>query len=350
MAEWLQSDDLVSPDWLLAGFDAAQGVYHFAAVDRETYSGSPFLDHRIRPVPTRLAQAEAGQVQQWFDDSAGSRPCTWILHTAFCASTLLASCLDVPGQSLALKEPLVLSRLAQDRRRLQRGPGGPVQDPGWTDHAERVMALSERSYGEERALVKPSNFANALAPELLGPRGAHRRLILLSSGLEELLVSVLKKSEEAEQLMPGFLSALLQDSDYLARVGPLDVGKLNLLQQSAVFWHCQRHQMGRLMATVATDRVMPMTMRQFFDDPLDRIRAAADFAGIDLTENAVAAIVQEKVHSRHAKDRGSAYSPRQHRADAQRIAGQYRSDLDHALAWARALFERSPAPAFPGED
>ncbi len=95
---------------------------------------------------------------------------------------------------------------------------------------------------------------------------------------------------------------------------------------------------------------MPMTMRQFFDDPAARIRAAADFAGIDLKENAVAAIVREKVHSRHAKNQGSAYSPQQHRADAERIAGQYRSDIDRALGWAQQLFDRLPVQSFPGED
>jgi hypothetical protein len=351
MAEWLQPGDLHSPDWLLAGFDTASGVYHFAAVDRETYSESPFLDHRMRPVPQRLAQARVVEVDQWLAGSAtaASRPCTWVLHTAFCASTLLASCLDWPGRSLALKEPLVLSRLAQDRRRSQLGPAGPVQEPGWVGHARRVLALSERSYGAEQALVKPSNFANALVPELLGTGSAHRRFILISSSLQELLVSVLKKSDEAEQLMPGFLSALLQDSDYLERLGPLDVQRLDLLQQSTVFWHCQRHQLDRLRTVVPENRLLRMTMRRFFDDPAGQIDAAARFARLGLAKDEVGHIVRDKVLSRHAKEKGSTYSPRQHREDAQRLADQHRLELERTLDWAQDLFERLPPPAFPGE-
>ena len=106
---------LVSPDWLLAGFDAQKDRYHLAKVSRETYRVSSFLDHRIHPLPTETLSITGQQIDEVLQFVAVP-PANWIFHSGFCCSTLLASCLDHPGNTLVLREPKALSLLAQVTR------------------------------------------------------------------------------------------------------------------------------------------------------------------------------------------------------------------------------------------
>ncbi|MGB5809377.1 MAG: hypothetical protein WBG86_02530 [Polyangiales bacterium] len=149
---------LLSPDWMLAGFEPSGNTFQFVQVDRRTYQKSSFLDHRIQPIPTRVVSVTASQVDEMLD-AAEPNPAGCIFHTAFCASTLLAFCFDHPSCTLVLREPLVLAHLAS---RL-RGLSG-VQDSEFELLAKRVFAVLDRSYRGEQVVVKPSNFANALIP------------------------------------------------------------------------------------------------------------------------------------------------------------------------------------------
>ena len=150
---------LASPDWMLAGFDPEHDVYQFARVSKATYRGSAFLDHRIRPLPDAVRSLPGKEVDVLLRCVA-PQPAGWIFHTAFCASTLLATCLDDEGRTLVLREPAVLSRLAAFERRTGAGGNSAAR--------RRVLALTERSYPAERVIVKPSNYANALLGSVLG--------------------------------------------------------------------------------------------------------------------------------------------------------------------------------------
>ena len=351
MAERLTAVDLETPDWLLAGFDIESQCYHLAHVDRETYRRSAFLDHRIQPVPQQLGLAGAVEADRFLHqvEQGERRPVTIILHTAFCASTLLAGCLDLPGRTLVLKEPLVLSRLAQLKRSHASEADSAMTHADWDRHCRRVLALCERAYGQERVVIKPSNFANALIPEWAAPGAKHRRYVLMSSSLAEMLVSVLKKRTEAEQLMPGFLASLLQDSDYLHRVGELPLQSLDLLQQATVFWHCQRHQLRLFVESGSGAKMHSLTMRQFFDDPRDSLEAVSRFAALPLSTSDIETAVEEKVFSGHSKQQGVAYSPEHHRAEAANLWQSHQSELEQTIHWAQPLLTELPPMSLAGE-
>jgi len=332
--------DLASPDWLLAGFDADRGLYHLAQVSRATYKQTAFLDHRIQPMPTSTLTVDEARLGSALRHTNNPRS-AWIFHTGFCCSTLLASCLDHPGTTLVLREPMVLSRLAQLKRDQQgHHPGQQL--------ISNVLAMCERRYLGEAVLIKPSNFANALLPDLANYDGknAERKIVLMSSGLYSLLVSMMKKKAEAGVTLPGFVRSLLKDSDYQQRTELPEVGALTLLQQSVVFWHCQRYFLQNHIETALPGSFMTLSMERFLAEPEVVLGETSQFLGLGLTESVLQETVRSGAFTRHSKQQQKEYNPQAHQVEQQETAKQFGVEIFEALEWAKPLLEKLPVRPF----
>ena len=177
--------ELLSPDWLLAGFDAGREVLQFVRVSRQTYADSAFLDHQIRPLPETVRTAALEEVDEAIRATA-LPPARYIFHTAFCCSTLLSNCLDHAAQTLVMREPLVLPRLATALRQASAEETVALAAP-----AQRILYLQRRNYAGEPVVVKPSNFANRVMEQESVSDGGPHRWLLMSSSLRSLLLSIL---------------------------------------------------------------------------------------------------------------------------------------------------------------
>lgn len=323
------------PDWLLAGVEPEHDRYAFARVSRATYRDSAFLDHRIRPVPTEVCSLSGAKVDRLLT-AHPPRPAGWIFHTAFCCSTLLAHCLDHPGRTLVLREPAVLSRLAARLR-----PDGPGAGP---DVRRRTLALMERGYGEAPVVIKPSNYANALLPEVGAPgrpAAAARPIVLMSCGLKPLILSVMKKRVEAQRLLPSFTAALLQDSDYARRVRLPPLEDLDLARLAVAFWHAQRHQFQQWLAANGEAAVMLLSMERFLDEPETVLREIDAHFGLDLEGTVWRETVDRGAFRRHAKS-GAVYGADTREAESREVEARHRSRIDAALDWAASLLAVLP--------
>jgi hypothetical protein len=333
---------LASPDWLLAAAEPVPGRFHFARVDRQSYQRSAFLDHRIQPRPTEVHSCTAAEADQVLAGMT-TPPAGWILHTAFCCSTLLASCLDHPGVTLSLREPLVLSHLAAWRRQHV-----PADSQTVHQGVQRVLRLMDRTYPGERVVVKPSNFANALLPELL-QGSPTRRIVLMSSGLRAFLVSILKKEEEAKNRLPVFLEALLQDSDYALRSGLTDVAELDLLQQGFLLWHCQRYAFQAALQS-HPDRFYTLGMERFLQRPLESLQAVSDFLKLGLSQPMLEETVRRGAFRTHSKDTDRQYSADEQAQEKRTLETDYAAELASLLTWAQPMLSTLPVKPFAGED
>ncbi|HSG91458.1 MAG TPA: hypothetical protein VLA56_19735 [Pseudomonadales bacterium] len=167
---------LASPAWFLHHVDLDGGRFGFLRTSRDSLSKASFVDGRS-PLGAdgclHLLPAQAAL--DWFRRAprpAGER--RFLFHVSFCGSTLLARILDVPGRTFAYKEPQALVELADHARGRQ---------PRWVREHERIVDFVTDQYlmpwpGEAATLVKPSNWANNLLPELIGGGGNTRALFL----------------------------------------------------------------------------------------------------------------------------------------------------------------------------
>ncbi|WP_442679355.1 hypothetical protein ACSBM8_17955 [Sphingomonas sp. ASY06-1R] len=88
-----------------------------------------------------------------------------LFHVGFCGSTLLGTLLDRPGKTLVLREPQALTDLAAYRSALDRDA---YRDPGFSDVLAGLLSALYRPWAAGEAIVvKPSNWVNALLPDLV---------------------------------------------------------------------------------------------------------------------------------------------------------------------------------------
>jgi hypothetical protein len=231
--------------------------------------------------------------------SSASAP-HFIVHSAFCCSTLLARALDAPGAAMALKEPQILNELA-DVARAQRLP---------PDVLVTVEGLLARPFGAgERVIIKPSNTVNLLAIPLMEHEAGSRALFLYAP-LERFLRSIADKGMWGRIWARRLFTVLRGDMS--ADFGLSDGERFELtdLQLSALAWLMQ-HAQGAALAARFPDRVRTLDSETFLASRAETLYAVARHFDLAITQEQARAIAQGPVFATHSKEIGRDMDPEQ---------------------------------------
>lgn len=295
------------PQAFLYAWDFSRDCGRFLPLERGTLKASAFLDQRIPA--DRSALRDAAIEDLLAEPVTGTIPDPGLIfHTAFCCSTLFARSLDLPGRSLVLREPLALLQLAD----LQRGLTMFRRKP------ETMLSLTldflARSFlPSERVVIKPTNLANNLAPDMLRSRPQAKALVLYDE-LEPFLLSVLKRPKESHDGIPRFLTRLLVDDDEFQKAFP-NMATMSLTEQAALAWTLQIRSLNRWLASETPGRVRVLPASELLAAPATALTAAARWFELNLDETEASRIAAGPLWSRHAKDERFAYSPAQRGAE-----------------------------------
>ncbi len=219
------------PRWLPDALDAGRRMIRFARIDRAALGKEAFLDQRKNSAVTAWAEARIDDLAPIVRQQA---PPAFILHSAFCGSTLLARALDAPGKTLSLREPNILLDLANARRVVPA-----LQQGGAFDEIAGVIAnlLARPHSDRERVIIKPTNSASPAADA-----AAFRpsKKLYLYGSQKEFLLSLLKKGEQARAFVRLQYNVFALDRTGLGAIEPRKAMSLTDLQIAALVW---RHQL-----------------------------------------------------------------------------------------------------------
>ena len=325
-------------EWLAHRYDPGHDAFHFRRVTREGHARATFLtDAELGPVdPLVIRRLDAIAARP------PSAPLHFILHSAFCCSTLLARAFDVPGVAMGLKEPVVLNDIVGWRA---RGEATGARIAEVVDHS---LAMLARPFGKgEAVIVKPSNVANGLAPVMLALR-PQARALLLHAPLPIYLRSIAKKEMDGRLWVRDLAVKLLQEGAIDLGFGPQDYLAMTDLQVAAVGWLAQ-HARFAALAAKHSDRVRTLDSETLLARPRDTLAALATLFGLHMTGQALDAIVAGPAFTRNSKT-GSRYDPASRIADYDRAAGLHADELCKVEIWARAVADTArvamtlPAP------
>jgi hypothetical protein len=308
--------DLGDARWFAVDLDVVHGLFHLLRVDEMQIEDASFLDNRLLIDWTQATLVPAEVVP-----SRGA-VAAWLWHTSFCGSTLLARMLHVQPHSVALREPLILRRLS-DARQL----GRPFQD----FIVPSVRLLSRAWHQDGHVVIKPTHAALNVAAELMMASPGSRGLLLTSS-LEDFVVSHLKKQQQTLQRIPLLAERALSASGFAQRLDPAALNPPDLLCGAALQWAAQREVAADLLIKTH-GRLLPVHWETLQRDPVDCAQRCAEWLQLSIPEDELAAHAH-KLAGVHAKVPGRRYDAHARQAEARALASRYASEVANTLAWA----------------
>ena len=318
---------LDDPGWFPAGLSPDYLTLQFGRTSRDALARESFLDQRMSGA---LGATEAHPVA---DIVAGGTTIeapypVFIFHSAFCCSTLLARALDVPGQCLALKEPDVLMGLA-NALRMQKN------DNANANLAKTIIGLLSRRFDEdETILIKPTNSANNLLPEVLD---AGARVLLLYGDLQSFLVSVLKKGEACKAFTRTQYNIFSLDEGGLAGIPTRQAMTFTDLQVATLVWRHQLESFQRELARRPGGTVASLDFRHLVERPAATLSAVTSHLRLPHSRVLLEEIATGTVFAQNSKFGDQSYDAQQRAADEASVAAQHAEALDQVQEWAATL-------------
>lgn len=318
---------LAGPELFLSSLDLSRDSLRFTPMSLETYRSSDFLDHRMDRTTGSDVTVGANAFVALFDRvKPEQKPLSFIFHTGYCCSTLLARCLEHLSDTLVLKEPAPLRRLSEswftapkthDLRKFNR----------------IVAIMLARRYREEAVVVKTTSHCINMLPELFDLH-SHNRAVFLLPSLEESLVCYLKdplRRREARFYL-GYLGELVPPD---LPLGPhLAITDAQIV---ALLWMIQVRFYYEIAKPLARERLVVLNSSAFLDDPAQTLRRVVEHFGISATEQDLRQVLESDVFNRYAKGRHLAFNKATRRAHLEWIADIYAREVEFAVNWAKSL-------------
>lgn len=309
--------------WLVHRYDASTDTFQLRHLGRPAHHAATFLTDEYLGVESSPVVMSRRKAKSLINESASVH---FILHSAFCASTMLASGFDLPGVSMGLKEPVLLNDIVGFRRR------GAAPE-AVAERLSDAMDLLARPFGDDQAVVvKPSNIFNGLAPAALAMRPSSQALLLYAP-LPIYLLSVARKGLWCRLWCRELLEGQIRDGivDLGFEIG--DYFRQSDLQIAAVGWLAQQKLFHEILRQFGPDRVAVLDSERLTANPGEALRAVACHFKLGDHKSANDAHPAFNTHSKfggdfRTEDRRTEYDLAQH---------AYGDEIEKVLIWAEAV-------------
>lgn len=325
------------PEYYLNDLNLDAGECIFLSLNKSAYRYSTFLDHRIKAELSETIRAPLALIQDAvasLETEAEPRSISYILHTAFCCSTLISNCLDIEGICCALREPVVLMQMANYKRL-----GGQYHFSGaeWRRLLDTVLFLLAKSGSvDEAALIKPTNAANNLAGDLLEhPRTGG--VLLLYSSLERFLVSIAKKGEAGRIFVRRLFKVIQADSIRTASLGPEELIRLTDLQIASLVWYLQMDVYLQLIERFPRVDIRTLDCETFLAQPEETLAKLCDLFTIKAETGILRRIVVGPVFRKHSKYDKQDFDSAMRQIEYEQVMRQHGADIAEIVNWSDGI-------------
>jgi len=326
-AQALFKDIFAGPELFLSSLGLTHNTMLFTPMSLETYRSSDFLDDRMHRAGGSDVTMDLNTFVALFDRfNPEQKPLSFIFHTGYCCSTLLARCVENLHQTLVLKEPAPLRLLSEawftnpsdhDLRKLSRVVG----------------TLLSRRIRRESVVVKSTSHCINMMPELLRLHTDNKAVFLFSS-LEESLACYLKdplRRREARFYLGAMGELVPPDLPLGAQFAIIDAQIVALLWMVQVRFYCQ------IAKSLSGGRLVALNCNDFLDSPVLALERVASHFGISTTKGILRDVLESDAFKRYAKGQHIAFDKKTRRAHLDWVADLYAKEIEFATKWARSL-------------
>ncbi|HEY1709315.1 MAG TPA: hypothetical protein VGG10_13695 [Rhizomicrobium sp.] len=324
------------PHWFPVDLDRARQELLFVRVGRSTLASLPFLTSDVWDVSQldycRIRLAEIFTLR-------GDTPSTeanFVWHTAFCCSTLLSRVLDSCGHNLSLREPAVLTRLADLKRE-----GVFSRNAANARVPAIVLNLLGRTFpNEANVTIKASNATNALLPEVT--HATSGKMLFLYSDCRSFLAALIRRGQEGMTYARRLFAGILGDGNAQAE-WPIDkLFQMSDLQIGALAWHMQIAQFNRVWPLLGPSRAVSLDCDAFLLSPASTLMRLDAFFGLGLGLDHAASVIRGQMLRRNAKDSAKPSGAWRRRQEQRSIGHKLSREIDGVVAWSYDVCPATP--------
>lgn len=330
------------PEYFLNSLNLDTREAGFLELDADSLRRSTFLDHRVQTSTGRAIHAPLVllmETVQALKQSTATPPINYIFHSAFCCSTLISRCMDIAGSCCAIREPFVLTQLANYKRQSDRYHFADAEWGGLLDTALFLLAKS-RAQGEA-VLIKPTNAANNLAADLLGHPHTGGVLLLYSS-LERFLASILRKGEAGRNFVRLLFSVIRGDSPRTANLNPAALTALTDLQAAAFVWYLHMDAYLRLLAQFPRANIRTLDCEVFLAQPEETLAKLGRLFAVNLGTSQLRELVNGPLLHRSSKNDAQDYDAAARDNEYRQVLQQYGEDIATVRRWSDGIRPEGP--------
>jgi hypothetical protein len=222
-----------TPDLLPMQVNCLQDALYFVSMSRASYREYAFLDPRMLKGRDVYSVSLSRLIDSCASTPSQVKPPAFIVHGAFCCSTLLTRYLEALPSVFVLREPAVLTQIALARyvdfrtRECQYS---------WDTVFELVVRLLSRTYGQtDRVVVKTSDICTCLADRLVSVSNGGQVIVILAK-LRNFLLSVLRFERRRRWVRRRLENVRLCSPDPGALVNRIDLTHLRDSEAAACLW------------------------------------------------------------------------------------------------------------------
>ena len=328
------NDLISSPDFLAYKFDFNTEKVSFLKIDRDEIRRVSalkleYIDPKRQMIEVPLADLTG--LPGTRNQVLSVNPPRFIFHTAFCASTFLARCLDVDGVSISLREPQILLDAANAKRLQWRSKSTGLD---YRDLPRLALLLLQKHAGpSEKLIIKPINSVNNIIPELLQLNGQTKSLLLYTDA-RNFLLSTLRKGESGKHVIRAMFDLIRCDFPHLSNLTISAMIHMTDWNIILTLWRLQIEQAEAALRKFAPGQIMASLYGEdLIHDPLQVLIAANKFLDLGISADRLLEIAKSDKRHEDAKTSGQKFSVEKRRETYQRLAQFYGVELDQVLNW-----------------
>jgi hypothetical protein len=325
-----------SPDLLPIGLEDRGERICFVPMSRESYRASTFLDFRAVRRSRDSYLLSISELLDLYRSSPASKHPHYIMHGAFCCSTLLTRYLDLIAPLFVLREPDILRQvllLKYPPVSLADVPPGQDMPYSWETLLRLSVRLLSRTYHAGQApLIKCNDLCNYLAEALLGLDG-RSKLIFVSAKLRVFLLAVLKSSDRRRWVRSRLNSAVRMSALAASIVGEKNGTALSDPQAAALVWLSNVYLCRSLLRNMG-ERIRVLDGDDVADRPREALSSVADFLDAPLPDDLLEKVLGHESGSKHAKYLLMPFDAEQRAKNSSEADARFGVEADAGVEWA----------------
>ena len=333
-----------SPSLLPIGANIAQNKMHFIKMSRRGYLQSSFLDAGRAVSEDHEHYETELDVLLSFPRPLFLNHTSYILHGAFCCSTLLTRYLDLLPSCFSLREPPLLTQLAS--LKLKEGIGSGDKTAGRSEQFQKLFQLAitllTRSYEKgEMVIIKPNDLGNVLAT-MLYENDTGCRMLFLGLDLRSFLLATLK-SEFRRSWIRRRLETLYPATVKLPVLGAVHPRLLSDAAACAYLWLLNNAFYDELRSHADPHRILALDGAQIANDPQKSLALGTSFFGLSVDGQQLRKVLEDPSAGRYSKDLSLPYDVQTRHSELKMSAQLWTSEVDDGVQW---VLDRLPQLSF----